>query len=80
MKSIYSPESELFGKWLRQQRKAAGLTLREAGDLVDKPHSFIAKIETGQRRLDVIEYVWYCQRLGFDPTAGLKRILNPTDG
>jgi hypothetical protein len=47
---------------------------------VDKPHSFIAKIETGQRRLDVIEYVWYCQRLGFDPIAGLERLLNPTDG
>ena len=79
MYSNKKTESELFGKWLRQQRKAAGLTLREAGDLVDKPHSFIAKIETGQRRLDVIEYAWYCQRLGFDPIAGLKRILHPTD-
>ena len=76
MKTIYSPESIIFGKWLRQQRKAQGLTMRQAGDLVNKPHSFIAKIETGQRRLDVIEYVWYCQRLGLDPHLGIEQITN----
>lgn len=50
--------------------------MRQAGDLVNKPHSFIAKIETGQRRLDVIEYVWYCQRLGLDPHLGIEQITS----
>lgn len=48
--------------------------MREAGKLLGKPHSFIAKIETGQRRLDVVEYVWYCDKLGFDKVAGLQVI------
>ena len=74
MKTIYSPESIRFGKWLRKQREAKGLTMRDAGKLVGKSHSFIAKIETGQRRLDVIEYVWYCDKLEFDAVAGLQII------
>jgi transcriptional regulator with XRE-family HTH domain len=74
MKTIYSPESIRFCSWLRNQREAKGLTMREAGELLGKPHSFIAKIETGQRRLDVIEYVWYCDKLGFNTLAGLDSV------
>lgn len=74
MKTIYSPESERLSKWLREQRKARGLTMREAARLIDKPHSFIGKIEVGQRRLDVVEFVKYCDRLGFDPVEGLTHL------
>lgn len=75
MKTIYSPESEIFCNWLRTQREAKGLTMRDAAEIINKPHTFIAKIETGERRLDVIEYVWYCGKLGFDPHVGLDNIL-----
>ena len=36
-----------------------------------RPHSFIYKVEQGERRLDVVEYVWYCRKLGVDPQDGL---------
>jgi transcriptional regulator with XRE-family HTH domain len=75
MKTLYSPESEKLGNWLREQREAKGLTMRQAGNLLDKPHSFVAKTETGQRRLDVIEFAWYCRLLGFDATEGLNLLL-----
>ncbi|WP_127471031.1 helix-turn-helix domain-containing protein [Thiomicrorhabdus aquaedulcis] len=74
MKSIYTPESQCLSKWLRQQREAKGLTMRQAAELIDKPHSFIGKIEVGQRRLDVVEFIWYCQKLGFDPISGITYI------
>lgn len=45
------------------------------GELLDKPHSFVGKTEVGQRRLDVVEFVWYCRCLGFDPVEGLKEIM-----
>jgi transcriptional regulator with XRE-family HTH domain len=51
MKTIYSPESKKLGNWLRDQRIAKGLTLRQAGELLKKPHTFVAKTETGQRRV-----------------------------
>lgn len=60
MKTIYSPQSQRLSEWLRLQREARGLTMRQAAELINKPHSFIGKIEVGQRRLDIVEFVWYC--------------------
>ncbi|QBZ83859.1 XRE family transcriptional regulator [Hydrogenovibrio crunogenus] len=48
--------------------------MREAAHLLGKPHSFIGKIEVGQRRLDVIEFIWYCRSLGFDPIEGIRQL------
>ncbi|MBO1928488.1 helix-turn-helix transcriptional regulator [Thiomicrorhabdus sp. 6S2-11] len=75
MKTLYSPQSYLLGAWLRSQREAKGLTMRQVAGLIGKPHSFIAKIEEGQRRLDVVEFVWYCQKLELDAHAGLDLLL-----
>jgi len=72
MKTLYSTGSQTISHWLRCQREQRGLTMRQAGELLDKPHSFIGKTECGQRRLDVVEFVWYCNRLGFDPLEGIK--------
>ena len=37
-------------------------------------HSIPGKIEHGDRRLDVVEYVQYCNALGIDPEEGIKII------
>ncbi len=39
---------------------------------IDEPHSFIDKIESAERRLDIYEYVIYCKALGIDPNQGLE--------
>lgn len=68
--------TEVFCNWLRTQREAKGLTMRDAAKIIGKPHTFIAKIETGERRLDVIEYIWYSEKLGFDPHEGIDCVLD----
>lgn len=50
--------------------------MRQAGELLDKPHSFVAKTETGQRRLDVVEFIWYCRCLKFNPIDGIRLIID----
>jgi len=78
-KSIYTTESDKFGTWLRQQRESRGLTMRQVADVIKEPHTFVGKIETGHRRLDLIEFVWYCKMMGFDPREGLAVIQNYVD-
>lgn len=49
-----------FCKLLRQQRLEAELTQRALAERLNKPHSYVYKCETGERRMDAIEYVeWY---------------------
>ncbi len=73
-KSIYSPEMIAVRSWLRSERLRLGLTMRELAQRLDRPHSFVQRIEEGDRRLDVVEFVWYCQALGLNPQDGIDLI------
>lgn len=66
-KTIYSAESEILIAWLKQQRQLAGLTQRELARLLGVHHSIVGKIETGERRLDLIEFIAYCESLNSNP-------------
>ena len=55
MRSLHSPRYRRFVKRLRQARQEAGLTQVDAARALGQPQSFVAKIESGQRRVDVIE-------------------------
>lgn len=74
--SIYTNEMLALRSWLKQEREARNLSMRALAERMEKPHSFIQKVEQGERRLDVVEYVWYCHTLGIDPQIGLELIQN----
>ena len=38
-------------------REAAGLTQRDLAARLKRPHSFVGRIEAGERRVDVIEFI-----------------------
>ena len=71
MKSIHAPAYRALLTWLRKSRQAKGLNMRDAAAKLGVPHTWISKIETGERRLDVAEYVRLCRVLGADPHAGI---------
>lgn len=72
--SINSKDAETLLAWLKDQRQSRGMSMRELGDLLGVPHSFVQKVESGERRLDVVEYVWYCKALGISPIDGIRKI------
>lgn len=73
-KSITSAKYISLLSWLKAARNEKGLTMRDLAELIDEPHQFIGKVETGERRLDVYEYIQYCKALKIDPTEGLKHL------
>jgi len=73
-KTISSPDYRNLISWLKKSREDQGLSMRALAERLDVPHSFVQKIETMERRLDVMEYVWYCAALGIDSKKGLDLI------
>jgi transcriptional regulator with XRE-family HTH domain len=62
---------------LVQRRKAAGLTQADVASRLGEYQSFVARLESGQRRVDVAEFLELSDILGFDPLKvirSLKRI------
>ena len=55
-------------------RKQAGLTQRDLAGRLSKPPSFIAKIETGERRLDIVEFIAIARELGIPPGIIIDQI------
>lgn len=64
---------------LIEKRKIAGLTQDDLAKAVGEHQSFIARLESGQRRIDVIEYVTLAQVIGFDPTEALKQLISEVE-
>jgi len=56
---------------LIKARKDLGLSQRDLAKKLGITHSIIGKIETGDRRLDVIEFYEYTKALGLVPSETL---------
>lgn len=75
MTSAHDPQYiELIAR-LRNARKANKLSQREFGDLLNKPQSFVSKVETCERRLDVIEAAKWCIALGIPLEEALPPLV-----
>jgi len=52
---IYSSGHKFLAQQLRKAREASGLEQRKVAEFLDKTQSYVSKIESGQRRIDVIQ-------------------------
>jgi len=63
---------------LQKARKDAGLSQAELSDRLRCHQSFVARIESGQRRIDVTELVILCRAVNADPVAILQLVAKAT--
>jgi transcriptional regulator with XRE-family HTH domain len=75
-KSTHVPEYEAVKSALVAMRQEAGLTQRDLAERLGREHSFIWRIENGERRVDVLEFCWICQAMAIDPKAAYSRLIN----
>ncbi len=54
-KTIYSNEHKFLIEKLKRARIEAGLDQKQVAELLGKSQSYISKIESGQRRIDVLQ-------------------------
>lgn len=73
-RTINSEESKKLGMWLRARREDKGMSMRELAALINKPHSFVGKVEMQTRRLDVVEFIGYCNALELSPPQAMREI------
>lgn len=63
LKTDYNKLLEL----LYQARSSQGLRQSDLAKLMDMPQSFISKIESGERQLDIMTFLELCESLQVDP-------------
>ena len=73
-KTIHTAAYRELIAWLKSCREEKGVSMRELALKLDVSHSWIAKIEQLERRMDIMEYVRICNSLKIDPGKGLAII------
>ncbi|MBD9650177.1 helix-turn-helix transcriptional regulator [Ensifer sp. ENS09] len=61
------------------KREAAGLTQTELATKLGEYQSFVARLESGQRRVDVVEFLELARLLGFDPHQAMDHVSQVRD-
>ena len=74
-KTLRSREHRALCAVLVATRREARLTQAQLAERLGKPASFIAKIEIGERRLDVVEFTAIAKALRLDPRRMYERFL-----
>lgn len=75
-KSVHTPEYAALRKELRSVRIKAGLSLRDLAVRLAVVPSWIAKVESGERRIDFVELVWFLHACDANPGPVLERLLS----
>jgi len=73
-KSLYHPYQKILTEVVKSFRHDAGLTQTELAARLERHQSFISNIESGQRRIDVIELHQICNAIGISLMDFVKKL------
>ena len=63
---LHTPKYTQFLEQLRQLRLQQGVTQVELSKRLGKPQQYVSRCEVGERRLDAVELIEWCDALGAD--------------
>lgn len=73
-KTLGSARHRALVDLLIAKREAAGMTQAELAQELGEYQSFVARMESGQRRVDVVEFLKLADVLKFDPAKAVSRL------
>jgi transcriptional regulator with XRE-family HTH domain len=74
-KPIHTAQSKRLRQLLVRYRKEAGLTQGELAARIDRPQTFVSKVEIGERRIDVIELIQMLSAMRADPVEFVAALI-----
>jgi transcriptional regulator with XRE-family HTH domain len=80
MKSVHTDSYRTVTRALKDARERAGLTQQQVASRLRRPQSFVAKYESGERRLDVIEFMIIAEAVRVNPARLLARLMKRLSG
>ena len=78
--SIQSREYRCVLAKLIEMRKEAGMTQRDLAKILKREHSFVWRMETAKRRLDVVEFYWVCKALRRNAAVVYRELIQEISG
>jgi DNA-binding XRE family transcriptional regulator len=73
--SSYSLHYEKLRTWLKQKRALTSLTLRDLAPMIGAHFTSVGKMEQDRKKIEIVEFVKYCQAVGADPHEGLDIVI-----
>lgn len=73
-KSPFSRKYRIFLRELQNARLEAGVTQQQIAERLDITQSSVSKVERGERRLDVVELLDFCEAIGLPFPSFAARI------
>lgn len=77
---VTSPLHKAIIEALVMARRQAGLTQRDLASLMERPPSFVGKVESVERNLSVHEFVAWCEALRVDPANVISDVRRSQTG
>jgi transcriptional regulator with XRE-family HTH domain len=75
MRSVHSHTYQRAIQELREARISAGITQEQVAARLRRPQSFVAKVERGERRIDVAEFIDLARAVDAEPLKLFRRLL-----
>jgi transcriptional regulator with XRE-family HTH domain len=78
--SLFTAAYEQLVASVVAMRKEAGLTQRQLAAKLGREQNYVARIETRQRRLDLVELIQLCRACGKEPEAAVSALVRKIAG
>lgn len=74
-RSTHHPHYQALLALLRELREGAGVTQSGLGEHLGNTQTFVSKVERGERRIDLVEFVEICEALAIDPRRAFAQFI-----
>ncbi len=78
-RSVFGARYARLRELLVDARRKSGLTQVDVAASLRRPQSFVSKVESGERRLDVVELIQYAEAIGADAPEIVREVGRTKD-